>query len=85
VRQIVFPDDPAVRSVFGHGLTSDCTRARRAYRARLERAIAKGTLPRPVWTSPRIWGFDRNELEATLAQLPRSYASFASMQSEAPV
>lgn len=76
MRELVFPDDPPLRAVFGTGLKADAEAARRAYRARLERAQARGILPRRIYVSPRRYAWDRVELEAALAKLPRSYAEF---------
>jgi hypothetical protein len=77
MRSIVFPNDPTLREVFGSGLSSDPRAAQRAYRARLDRAQATGVLPARVYVSPRRYGWDRGELEAALASLPRAYTGFA--------
>ena len=76
MRDIVFPSDPRVRSVFGVGLDEDSLKAARAYRARLARAQHQGVLPERVYVSPRRFGWDKAELDAALAALPRSYAAF---------
>jgi hypothetical protein len=83
MRHIVFPNDAMLREVYGGGLAEDPKRAARAYAARLERAEARGILPRRVYVSPRRYGYDKAELEAALATLPRSYASIAPAGSHA--
>ena len=76
MRAIVFPNDPMLTVVFGTDLNRDPLKAARAYRARLLRAEERGVLPSRVYVSPRRFGWDRSELEAALAKLPRSYAGF---------
>lgn len=77
MRSLIFPQDEILRSVFGQGLSPNERAAHRSYRARSERAIAGGVLPRKVYISPRIYGFDKSELEAALERLPGSYAGFS--------
>jgi hypothetical protein len=71
MRKLVFPSDPVLREVFGSDDPSG-----RAYRARLERAERRGTLPRRVYVSPRRFGWDAEELRTALDSLPRTYAGF---------
>jgi hypothetical protein len=78
MRRLVFPNDPEIRELFGRGLNEDPHAAKRAFRARLDRAQASGVLPARVYISPRRFGWDRAELETALAQLPRTYAGFTS-------
>jgi hypothetical protein len=74
MRNVVFPEDPALKSIFGYGLSCDAAKATRAYRQRLLRAEARGLLPRRLYVSPRRFAWDAEELRAALAALPRSYA-----------
>ena len=76
MRAIVFPDDPVLTTVFGTDLNRNPRKASRAYRARLLRAEERGVLPHRVYVSPRRFGWDRGELKAALAKLPRSCSGF---------
>jgi hypothetical protein len=76
MRRLTFPLESPVREVFAHGLDLGSRPGRRALRARLERAEARGLLPARVYVSPRRFGWWADELEAAIARLPRSYAGF---------
>ena len=83
MRTLVFPYDPPMRAVFGADLRDPQhdIRERRVYRARLERAQERGTLPARVYPSPRLFGWDAVELAAALQALPRTHAgSMARLQ-----
>lgn len=45
------------------------TRARRRYLDRLERAEQRGQLPKRIYISPRLWGFEEEALAKAIAAL----------------